>query len=207
MAGRRILTVEDLAGAPDGAEFPVPYDTVVTPLARDEAKRRGILLRETSEAEAAAATAPPPARTVALGSDHGGFAMKQFLKPRIEQLGFAVMDVGCHDETAVDYPDIARAVAEAVRRGEAALGIVVDAAGIGSCMAANKVTGVRAALCYDKASARNSREHNNANVLTLGGRLIPFDLAAEIAVLWLQTPFAGGRHARRVEKINALDKH
>ena len=206
MAGRRrILTTDDLAGVASDSLFYVPFDTMVTPLARDEASRRGILLRETTEAEAEAASAASPERTVAIGSDHGGFAMKEFLKPFIEQWGFAVKDVGCHDENAVDYPDIALAVAKAVRDGEAARGIVVDGAGIGSCMAANKVPGVRAALCYDKASARNSREHNNANVLTLGGRLIAFELAAEIAALWLQTPFAGGRHARRVEKINALD--
>jgi ribose 5-phosphate isomerase B len=131
--------------------------------------------------------------------------MKQFLKPRIEQLGFVVKDLGAHDESPVDYPDLALAAAQAVARGEAAFGIIVDSAGIGSSMVANKVPGVRAALCYDKASARNSREHNNANVLTLGGRLISFELAAEIAALWLATPFAGGRHARRVDKINALD--
>ncbi len=205
-AKRRILTVSDLpdpADLPAGGEFRVPYDTVLTPLARDEAARRGITLRETSVADATPTVSP--ARTVALGADHGGFAMKQYLKPLIEQLGFAVKDFGVHQETAVDYPDLALPVAQAVSRGEAAFGVIVDGAGIGSCMVANKVSGVRAALCYDKASARNSREHNDANVLTLGGRLIPFELAAEVTALWLQTPFTGGRHARRVEKINALD--
>lgn len=197
---RRILTVADL---PAEGEFCVPYDAMLTPEARDEAARRGVLLREVPEAEAVPRVSPE--RVVALAADHGGFAMKQFLKPRIEQLGFTVKDLGVHDETPADYPDLALAAAQAVARGEAAFGIIVDGAGIGSCMVANKVAGVRAALCYDKASARNSREHNNANVLTLGGRLIPLELAAEIAALWLTTPFAGGRHARRVEKINALD--
>jgi len=197
---RRILTVADL---PAEGEFRVPYDAMLTPLARDEAARRGLIVREVPEAEAV--VRPSADRVVVLAADHGGFAMKQFLKPRIEQLGFVVKDLGSHDESPVDYPDLALAAAQAVARGEAAFGIIVDGAGIGSSMVANKVPGVRAALCYDKASARNSREHNNANVLTLGGRLIPFELAAEIAALWLATPFAGGRHARRVDKINALD--
>ncbi len=199
-ANRRIVTVADL---PAGGEFRVPYDTLLTPLARDEAARRGITLREAPEAESVPAI--PPERLVAMAADHGGFAMKEYLKPLVEQLGFMVKDFGAHDEAPVDYPDLALAVARAVGRGEAAWGIIVDGAGIGSCMVANKVAGVRAALCYDKASARNSREHNNANVLTLGGRLIPFDLAKEIVAVWLNTSFAGGRHARRVEKINALD--
>lgn len=197
---RRILTVADL---PSEGEFRIPYDAILTPLARDEAARRSVTLREVPEAEAV--VRPSAERLVALAADHGGFAMKQFLKPRIEQLGFVVKDLGAHDESPVDYPDLALAAAQAVASGEAAFAIIVDGAGIGSCMVANKVPGVRAALCYDKASARNSREHNNANVLTLGGRLIPFELAAEIAALWLATPFAGGRHARRVDKINALD--
>ncbi len=202
MAGpRRIVTVSDLPPGP--GEFRVPYDAILTPLARDEAGRRGLLLREVPEEQAA--PAQEPSRLVALGADHGGFAMKQYLKPLLEQLGFTVKDFGVHQETPVDYPDIALAVARAVAQGEAAGGIIIDGAGIGSCMVANKVPGVRAALCYDKASARNSREHNNANVLTLGGRLIPFELAAEVVALWLHTPFAGGRHAKRVAKIDALD--
>jgi ribose 5-phosphate isomerase B len=121
-------------------------------------------------------------------------------------MGFAVKDFGVYEEKTADYPDQAAAVARAVAGGEAGFGIIIDGAGIGSCMVANKIPGVRAALCYDKATARNSREHNNANVLTLGGRLIPFELAAEIAAVWLNTSFAGGRHQKRVEKIDALDK-
>ncbi len=200
---RRILTVEDL---PQSGELRVPYDAVLTPLARDEAARRGVRIREVPEAEAEAARVAAPERVLALASDHAGLAMKKYLKPFLERLGFAVNDLGVHEEKPVDYPDMAAAVARAVSSGDAAFGIVVDGAGIGSCMAANKVPGVRAALCYDKASARNSREHNNANVLTLGGRLIPFELAAEIAAVWLATAFAGGRHLKRVEKINALDR-
>jgi ribose 5-phosphate isomerase B len=200
MARRRIFTTDDL---PEAGELLVPFGAVLTPLARDEASRRGVTVREAPAADAA--PRPDPARTVALAADHGGFLMKQHLKPFIERAGFRVNDFGVHCPQPADYPDLAVAVARAVASGEAAFGIIVDGAGIGSCMAANKVPGVRAALCYDKASARNSREHNNANVLTLGGRLIPLELAAEVALLWLNTPFAGGRHAARVAKIDALD--
>ncbi len=199
---RKILTASDVPDLAAGSEFLIPYDAILTPLARDEAERRGLTIREVRESEATH-TADPD-HTVAMGADHGGFAMKQYLKSFLEQVGFTIKDLGTHEDKPVDYPDIALAVAQAVSRGEARFGIIVDGAGIGSAMVANKVRGVRAALCYDKASARNSREHNNANVLTLGGRLIPLDLAAEIAALWLHTPFAGGRHAKRVEKIDAL---
>jgi ribose 5-phosphate isomerase B len=147
-----------------------------------------------------------PERTVALGSDHGGFRMKEALRPVFAELGLAVTDVGVHDEKPADYPDIAQAVAELVATGAAARGVIIDGAGIGSAIAANKAPGVRATLCYDKASAKNSREHNNANVLTLGGRLLTETQAREVLHTWLTTPFAGGRHAKRVDKIAALER-
>ncbi|HEY6390337.1 MAG TPA: RpiB/LacA/LacB family sugar-phosphate isomerase, partial [Bryobacteraceae bacterium] len=105
-----------------------------------------------------------------------------------------------------DYPDIARQVAELVARGDAARGVIIDGAGIGSCIVANKFPGVRAALCYDKASARNSREHNDSNILTLGGRLLTSTQAEDVLRVWLSTPFAGGRHAARVQKIAEIEK-
>jgi len=114
-----------------------------------------------------------------MGADHGGFRMKEALKPVVESLGLEVCDVGAYDEKPVDYPDIALRVAEMVASGQAARGVIVDGAGIGSAMAANKVPGILAALCYDKASARNSREHNDSNVLTLGGRLLTETQAEE----------------------------
>jgi len=117
-----------------------------------------------------------------------------------------VRDLGTDSKAAVDYPDFAAAVARAVAAGEAWRGIVVDAAGIGSAIAANKVPGVRAASCYDSTTARNSREHNDANVLTLGARLLAPETAREIVALWLETPFAGGRHQRRLDKIIALER-
>jgi ribose 5-phosphate isomerase B len=138
---------------------------------------------------------------VAIGADHGGFPLKEVLKGHLRDLGYRVVDCGTSGTEAVDYPDFALAVAELVAQGRAWRGILVDGAGIGSCMAANKVPGARAALCYDQATAVNSREHNDANVLTLGAGLIGESLARQIVKTWVETPFAGGRHARRVAKI------
>jgi len=118
--------------------------------------------------------------------------------------GYEVIDVGTHTKDSVDYPDIAFSVAQIVAEGKAWRGVIIDGAGIGSCMAANKVPGVRAAMCYDYATAVNSREHNNANVLTLGAGLIGINLAKQILNTWLTTEFGGGRHARRVDKITAI---
>lgn len=148
---------------------------------------------------------PPAVRRVALGADHGGYALKESLKNFLVAMDVEVEDVGTHTTAAVDYPDLAVAVARRVASGDCALGIVIDAAGLGSCMAANKVRGVRAATCHDEATARNSREHNNANLLVLGSRVVQRGHARRIVRLWLDTPFAGGRHARRVDKIDALD--
>jgi ribose 5-phosphate isomerase B len=143
---------------------------------------------------------------VALGADHGGLALKETLKEFVAGLGYPVVDCGTHSKDAVDYPDLAYAVARLVASGEAWRGIVVDGAGIGSAMAANKVPGVRAALCYDHATAVNSREHNDANVLTLGAGLIGANLAQQIVQTWLATPFGGGRHQRRVDKIVEIER-
>ena len=143
--------------------------------------------------------------TVAIGADHGGFAMKERIGFRLKEQGFTVIDCGTDSTDAVDYPDIAALVARKVQSGETDVGIVVDGAGIGSAMAANKIPGVRAALCYDVSTARNAREHNHANVLTLGAGLIGDALAWQITQEFLATPFGGGRHARRVDKINNLE--
>jgi ribose 5-phosphate isomerase B len=121
-------------------------------------------------------------------------------------LGLSIRDVGIFEETAADYPDISLQVAELVSAGKASRGILIDGAGIGSAMAANKVPGIRAALCYDKASARNSREHNDSNVLTLGGRLLTQTQAEDVVRVWLNTPFAGGRHQSRIAKITEIER-
>ncbi|HOJ01903.1 MAG TPA: ribose 5-phosphate isomerase B [Anaerolineaceae bacterium] len=146
-----------------------------------------------------------PTWVVAIGSDHGGFTMKQSLLPYLEELGCRVIDCGPQTADAVDYPDFALKVAELVSTGNACRGIMIDGAGIGSCMVANKVPGVRAAMCYDFATASNSREHNNANYLTLGAGLIGINQAKLITKTFLTTEFGGGRHEKRVNKIMEIE--
>jgi ribose 5-phosphate isomerase B len=204
---RSVLTVGDLEAIPANGEIVVATGTIVTPLARDEAAARGITVRfeqpktnEDGGAEGAAS------KKVAIGADHGGFDLKEELRNYLREWGYAVLDLGTSSREAVDYPDFAEAVANAVANGDAWRGVVIDTAGIGSSIAANKVPGARAALCYDRASARNSREHNDANILSLGARAIPTEVAREILAVWLETPFAGGRHQRRVDKIIAIEK-
>jgi ribose 5-phosphate isomerase B len=152
------------------------------------------------------APASTPEKTVAIGADHGGFPLKEALKPYLTELGYTFIDCGTNSTAAVDYPDLARAVAELVSGGKAFRGVMIDGAGIGSCMTANKVPGVRASMCYDISTASNAREHNDANLLTLGAGLIGESLAKQILKTWLSTPFGGGRHAKRVDKIMETEK-
>lgn len=158
----------------------------------------------------ASAAAPAPADAalvaIAIGADHGGWELKNRIGAMLAEAGFAVRDCGTNGPEAVDYPDIAHAVARLVADGTCRWGIVLDGAGIGSAMAANKVPGVRAANCHDLSSARNSREHNHANVLTLGARFLGEGLAIEIVRAWLGTEWAPGRHAARVEKISEIER-
>jgi ribose 5-phosphate isomerase B len=142
---------------------------------------------------------------IAIGGDHGGFRMKEMLADHLRKQGRAVTDCGTSSAESVDYPDFAHTVARLVGDGACTSGIIIDGAGIGSCMVANKVPGVRAALCYDISSARNSREHNHANVLTLGAGLIGDALARQIVDEWLATDWGPGRHADRVGKIMAVE--
>lgn len=166
-----------------------------------------------SARESAASTAASPARTetsgrkvVAIGADHGGFELKEALKSELKTLGFDINDVGTNSKDAVDYPDFAHTVAQLVGTGKAWRGIMIDGAGIGSCIVANKVPGVRAGMAYDYSSAVNSREHNDTNVLTLGAGLIGVSLAKQIVKTWLTTEFAGGRHTPRIDKIKSVEK-
>lgn len=145
-------------------------------------------------------------KVVAIGADHGGFELKEALKSEISALGFEIQDVGTNSKEAVDYPDFAHAVAQLISTGKAWRGIMIDGAGIGSCIVANKVPGVRAGMGYDISSASNSREHNDTNVLTLGAGLIGTALARQIVKTWLTTEFGGGRHTPRVEKITSVEK-
>jgi ribose 5-phosphate isomerase B len=143
---------------------------------------------------------------VALGADHSSVAQKEALGRYLGTLGYRVSDVGCFGAGKADYPDIAVAVCRKVVSGECERGIVLDGAGIGSSIAANKIKGIRAALCYDTRTAINSREHNNANVLTLGGPLHAVNQLCDLARTWLETRFAGGRHMVRVNKIMAIER-
>ncbi|MCR4440665.1 MAG: ribose 5-phosphate isomerase B [Peptococcaceae bacterium] len=143
--------------------------------------------------------------TIALGSDHGGFLLKEEIKRWLSEKGYAVEDFGARSTEPCDYPDIAVEVATAVASGRCEKGILVCGTGIGVSIAANKVPGIRAALCHDTFSARASREHNDANILALGERVVGHGLALEIVRVWLDSVFAGGRHKRRVDKIKALD--
>lgn len=208
---RRAITEADVRAAGAGSTLPLPQGAVITPAARDLARKLGVVLSQAavSATPRAANSEQPPAPSgpiVALGADHGGFPLKEELKTLLGELGYTVHDVGTHSKEAVDYPDFAVKVARAVAEGRAWRGIMVDGAGIGSAMAANKIRGVRAALCYDLTTALNAREHNDANVLTLGGTLIGTRIAGDIVKAFLTTDFGGGRHAGRVAKINSLDR-
>jgi ribose 5-phosphate isomerase B len=196
---RAVVTEQDV---PSSGTLRVTPGTIITPSARDLARERGIEIVEVAEVPRES----NPAKIIALGADHGGYEMKELLKPVFEEFHLTVHDLGTFEAKPVDYPDIARAVAEQVHSGKAARGVIVDGAGIGSAMVANKIPGIRAALCYDKASARNSREHNDSNVLTLGGRLLTPTVAADVLRVWLATPFGGGRHAARIAKILEVEK-
>jgi ribose 5-phosphate isomerase B len=143
---------------------------------------------------------------IAIGADHAGFALKQHLIGTLRRLGHAVDDRGTHSDTPTDYPPICADVALEVTQGRADRGVVIGGSGQGEQMAANKVPGTRAALCNDLYTARMSREHNDANVLALGGRIVANALADEILTLWLDTPFAGGRHQRRIDQIAEIER-
>ena len=209
VAARPLVTEADVQAVPVGGRLSVPLGALITPLAQQVAMERHVTLSYTPT--------PPHPRTptlshpagqqiVAIGADHGGYELKEMLKDYLTKLGYGVVDCGTDSTNSVDYPDFAFAVAQLVAQGRAWRGIVVDGAGIGSCMVANKVPGVRAGLCYDQATAANSREHNNANVLTLGAGLVGPNLARQIVKIWLETPFGGGRHARRVDKIMEIER-
>ena len=198
---KKVVTAQDV---PAGGELKVPAGAIVTASAREVAAARGVRIVEVSEEQLSAMA--PAAQTIAIGADHGGFTLKEALKPLIESLGLAIRDAGVFEEKPADYPDIALKVAELVTSGAAARGVIIDGAGIGSSIAANKVPGIRAALCYDKASARNSREHNDSNVLTLGARLLTQSQAEDVLRTWLGTPFGGGRHQARVQKILDIEQ-
>ena len=186
---------------PEGSVLDVPADAIVTDVAREWIEKRKIRIVAPSPRE----TRPEPVQ-LAIGSDHAGFEMKQSLALYLGEIGASFFDCGTHSKDAVDYPDFAHQVGLAVALGRARRGIVVDGAGIGSAIAANKVPGVRAAACSDETQARNAREHNDANVLTLGSRLIPLENVRKVVAVFLTADFTEPRHRARVAKIEAIEK-
>lgn len=200
LTGKSLLTENDFKNVATGESVRIDEKAIVTPLAVDVARERQLRLERVPSVKSGVT----PLRKIAVGADHGGFEMKQELRKFLAQAKYEVLDLGTHSTAAVDYPDYAQAVALAVARGSCDLGIMIDGAGIGSCMAANKIPGIRAAMCYDEATARNSREHNGANVLTLGGKMISVDTMRKIVGVWLASELTEERHKKRVEKIDAL---
>jgi ribose 5-phosphate isomerase B len=200
-SSKNVITEDDVRSLPEGARLRVAEGARLTPLAADIVRERRVELvrrppRRGTRAE----------RVVAVGADHGGYPLKEELKKLLAELGHRVRDFGTDSTDAVDYPDFAHAVARAVSEGEADLGIVIDGAGVGSCMTANKVPGVRAAACYSVKVAVNSREHNDANVLTLGSGTINTQEMRDIVRAWLSTEISEDRHKRRVAKIEAVER-
>lgn len=217
--GRTAITEQMVreALAKGGRTLEIPADAIVTALAADLAGSRGLTLvripdttaspGEIPQAKAAGQSSQPPiSGPIAIGADHGGFQLKNSLLDYLRSLGYAVIDVGTKDENPVDYPDYAYAVGQLVAAGKATFGVMIDGAGIGSCIVVNKIPGIRGACCYNEMTARNSREHNNANVLTLGSRVLGGELSRAILRIFIETAFAGGRHAQRVDKIRDVEK-
>jgi ribose 5-phosphate isomerase B len=202
-----IITEADARGLEIGSSVVLKPGGHVTPLAADTLKSRRITVLS-SVAEASLDGLAPVAdiKSIAIGSDHSGVALKAALRDHLRQRGLNVLDVGTDGPDPVDYPDIAAQVARLVARREVDAAIVIDGAGIGSAIAANKIPGARAAMCTDKTLARYSREHNGANVLALGATLISVDDAKAIVETWLGTPMGEARYIRRLAKIRALEK-
>jgi ribose 5-phosphate isomerase B len=200
-SAKSIITEDDVRGLVPGAVLRIDEDARLTPLAADIVKDRSIeIVRRASRRGSKAS------KLIAVGADHGGFQMKEELKVLLGELGHKVQDFGAYSEEAVDYPDFAHAVARAVANGSSDLGIVIDGAGVGSAMTANKVPGVRAAACYSIEVARNSREHNDANVLTLGSKTINSRQMRDIVMTWLSAEISEERHRKRVAKIDAIQR-
>jgi ribose 5-phosphate isomerase B len=193
-----VVTAEDVRAVPPGGEVLASPGAIVTPWAREIAHTRGVRIVHGRAARGSF--------VVAVGADHGGFALKEEVKSHLTRLGYRFTDLGTHSSEPVDYPDVALAVARALRSGDARLGILVDAAGIGSAMAANKVPGVRAAPCADPAAARNAREHNDANVLTLGAKFLDAARMRVVVETFLAAECTEERHLRRVRKITGIEE-
>jgi len=200
-SSKMVITEADVRGLEEGSRLRIAEGAHLTPLAADIVRERRIELVRRVPRRGSRET-----KMVAVGADHGGFKMKEGLKNFLTELGHRVRDYGTNSEDAVDYPDFAHAVARAVADHHADVGIIIDGAGVGSAMTANKVPGVRAAACYSVAVAKNSREHNDANVLTLGSKTITSAEMREIVHAWLSIEISEERHKKRVAKIKAIER-
>ena len=200
-SAKSLITEDDLRGLEPGSRLRVAENVRFTALAQDIVNELGIELIRKQERKSTAKV-----RSVAVGSDHGGFKMKEQLKGFLTDFGLNVRDFGTESEDAVDYPDFAHAVAKSVSGRQVDVGIIIDGAGIGSAMTANKVPNVRAAACYSAALAKNSREHNGANVLTLGAGQNTFDEIKQIVEAFISTDISEDRHKKRVDKIEAIER-
>jgi ribose 5-phosphate isomerase B len=207
MKSFEIITEADARTLEIGSSVTLKPGGHVTPLAADTLKaRRVTVLSGTAEASLDGLAPVADIKSVAIGSDHSGVALKAKLREHLRQRGLSVLDVGTEGSDPVDYPDIAAQVARLVARKEVDAAIVIDGAGLGSAIAANKIDGARAAMCTDQTLARYSREHNGANVLALGATLLSVDAATAIVDTWLGTPMGGARYIRRLAKIRALER-
>ncbi len=200
-SAKTLITEDDLRGLDAGSRVRVSEGAKYTPLASDIIQEKGIILVNKK-----ARVDGLKVRSVGLAADHGGYAFKEELKGFLDHMGLQVRDFGTNSTDAVDYPDFAHAVAKAVAARYVDIGIVIDGAGIGSAMAANKVAGVRAAACYSPTLAKNAREHNGANVLTLGSGQNSLDDVREIVRTFVTTEISEDRHRRRVAKIEVIER-
>lgn len=221
MAKKLITDRDVLQKVKEGAKtLFIDGDTILTPSARDSAFQHNLKIMQSADpgfpkgkgveglslSSPKSGNSPNASVVIAIGSDHGGFRLKEALKQYVTELGYSVADVGTNSEEACDYPDFAYAVATMVASGQAAKGVMIDGVGVASAIVANKIPGIRAVPCFDEFVARSSREHNDANVLTLGGRVVGSELAKSIVKIWLETWFGGGRHQSRVQKIADIEK-
>src|SRR5208283_4287904 len=218
---KTILTERDIINAAKGGKKILFADknTVITPAAKDKARELKVQFTDSKESPdqsppvkaaesytaAAISSTNVGSNLIVIGSDHGGFQTKEMLKKYLADLGYQMLDVGTDSEDSCDYPDYAYAVARIVDKGEAWRGIMIDASGVASSIVCNKVPGVRAAACSNEFVARSSREHNDANVLTLGAKVLGTELIKSIVKVWLETWFGGGRHKKRVDKISDVE--
>jgi len=207
--GKRVLITAEVVrrASESGMDIEVPGGAIITPLARDTARQLGVkIVINNSLVLGGQTKVENKVKIIGIGSDHGGYHLKENIKNYLDDMGYMYKDFGTHSTESVDYPDFAAAVARAVSSGECDMGIVIDGAGIGSAIAANKIKGILAAVCHDRFTARIAREHDNANILALGSKVVNEFQAKEIVRIFLTTEFAGGRHVRRIDKIFKLEE-